>query len=146
MAGTVFLILLVLAVVGYVAGLIRARRVRGTAYRDFHSLPFYHGLNIAIWTGIPALIIVLFWLLFQGAAVDRIILDSMGNAAAGLDTAQKALLLSEIKQVAAGRIFREPSGDVAAAAEFYKAVIANAQWAMLVVAVSVALVGLGVGY
>ena len=146
MAGTVFLILLILAVAGYVMGLVRARRVRGTAYRDFHSLPFYHGLNIAIWTGVPALIVVLFWLLFQGAAVDRVILDSMGPAVAGLETAEKALLLSEIKQVAEGRIFREPTPEISAAAEFYKAVVANAQWAMLVVALAVALAGLGLGY
>jgi len=120
--------------------------VRGTAYREFHSLPIYHGLNIAIWTGVPALIIVLMWLLFQGAAVDRIILNSLGTEVTSLDAAQQALLLSEIKQVAAGRIFREPTGEIRAAADFYNAVVANAQWAMLVVAISIALIGFGVGY
>jgi phosphate transport system permease protein len=146
MASTVFLILLALSVIGYFAGLLRARRVRGTAYRDFHSLPLYHGLNIAIWTGVPALIIVLFWLLFQGAAIDSIILDSLGASASGLDRAEQALLLSEIKQVADGRIFREPTAEVRAAAEFYNAVVVNAQWAMLVVALVVAMLGLALGY
>ncbi|ADZ71701.1 phosphate ABC transporter permease subunit PstC [Polymorphum gilvum] len=146
MASTVFFILLILAVLGYVAGLFRAKVVRGTAYREFHSLPIYHGLNIAIWTGVPALIIVLMWLLFQGAAVDRIILNSLGTEVTSLDAAQQALLLSEIKQVAAGRIFREPTGEIRAAADFYNAVVANAQWAMLVVAISIALIGFGVGY
>ena len=35
---------------------------------DVHSLPSYHGAFVAIWVGVPALVLVLVWLLFQGAS------------------------------------------------------------------------------
>ena len=146
MASTVFLVLAVLAASAYFIGTNRARAVRSAGGTKFHSLPAYHGLNVAIWTGVPAAILVLLWLLFQGAAIDRLVISSLGETVSSLDEAQQSLLLSEIKQVAAGRVFQEPTLEVQAAANFYSAVINNARWAMLAVATALALAGMALGY
>ena len=60
----------------------------------------------------------------------------------GLDQGQIDLLLSEIRSVAAGNIFGEPSLVVQAAAERYQHWQAIARYAMVAAAFSVALLGL----
>ncbi|MGF1649735.1 MAG: phosphate ABC transporter permease subunit PstC [Hyphomicrobiaceae bacterium] len=146
MTSTTLLILLCLAVLAYFIGSWRANSVRGGGFREFHSRPVYHGVNAAIWTGVPAFVLVLLWLMFQGSIVESIILNSLGPGVAELDIAQKSLLLSEIKQLAAGRVFGTPSPEVRAAAEYYASLQVTASYLMAFVAAMVALGGLALGY
>jgi phosphate transport system permease protein len=62
----------------------------------------------------------------------------------GLDKGQVDLLLSEIKSVAAGNVFGEPSATVEAAAERYQTWQAISRYAMVAAALSLALLGLAV--
>ena len=84
-----------------------------------HSLPSYHGAFVAIWVGVPALVLVLLWLLFQGSVIDGLLLAQPARRADRRRRRRRSrsLLLSEIHNVAAGRIFAEPSPEIAAAAE-----------------------------
>ena len=83
-----------------------------------HSLPSYHGAYVAIWVGVPALVLVLLWLLFQNGVIDALLWRSLPDAlTAGADAARRQLVLSEIHNIAAGNIFGEPSAEIAAAAE-----------------------------
>ena len=47
---------------------------RRAGARRVHSLPSYHGAFVAIWVGVPALILVLLWLLFQDSVIDGLLL------------------------------------------------------------------------
>jgi phosphate transport system permease protein len=108
-----------------------------------HSLPSYHGAFVAIWVGIPALVLVLLWLLFQNGVIDALIWRSLpDDVTAGADAAHRRLILSEIENVAAGRIFDEPSPAVAAAAERLNAWRSTMRIALAVVALAVMLAGL----
>ena len=64
------------------------------------------------------------------------------SATEGLDQGQIGLLLSEIKSVAAGNVFGEPTPAVQEAAERYQHWQAIARYAMVAAALSVALLGL----
>ena len=46
------------------------RRFAAAGGSSTHSLPSYHGAYVAIWVGIPALMLVLIWLLFQDSVID----------------------------------------------------------------------------
>lgn len=135
------LVIAVLATAGYMLGAARARATAAGTSEKMHSRPLYHGLNVAVYTGVPSLVLVLIWLLFQDGIIDRLVLGAMGAATDGLDAAGRALLISEIRQVADGRLFREPSPEVAAAAAHLASLRNTARLAMFGVALSVALAG-----
>ena len=81
-----------------------------------HSRPIYHALNAAIWTGVPAFIFYLLWLIFNNSIVDAFVAMSSSEVAS-MTSSERSLFLSEVRQVASGVIFREPSPEVQAAAE-----------------------------
>lgn len=136
------LALLVVTITAYMLGLAKARTFATTASTtQQHSLSVYHGAFVAAWAGIPAFLLVLVWLLFQGTVVDSLLLASLpAERTANLDKGQLALLLSEIKSVAKGNIFAEPEPLVVAAAERYQRWNGIANWAMVASSLSLALI------
>ena len=143
MLSALFLILLLLVLTGFVLGRRRAVRVGGPSDVKMHSLAGYHGWFVAAWVGIPSFLLVILWLLFQGPVIDWLLIGSLPpDRVDGLDHGQLALLISEIKSIAAGNVFGEPDAMVWAAAERYNGWRIIASWAMFAFAVSLALAGL----
>ncbi|MGH6735134.1 MAG: phosphate ABC transporter permease subunit PstC [Methyloceanibacter sp.] len=143
MIGYLLLLLIVLAAVSYVLARRRSiALVEGREY-ELHSRPSYHGAFVAAWVGIPSILLVLVWLVLQGQVIDTLLLWSLPPGTTdGMDRGQVSLLLSEIKSVAQGNVFGEPSLVVQEAAERYNRWQGIARWAMVGVALSVALLGL----
>jgi phosphate transport system permease protein len=142
-AGYSLLLIVVLSIVGYVVGRSAGNRFVTSGGRDVHSLPSYHGAFVAIWVGLPAFVLVLLWLFLQGPLIDRLLLSTLPPGMLDADSgANVSLVLSEIKNVAAGRIFSEPSPEITRAAEIYGRWEAIARWAMLVAALGVAILAL----
>ncbi len=146
MVGYAFLLILAMSLVAFFVGRrAGARFAAGGAPADVHSLPAYHGAFVAAWVGIPALVLVLLWVFLQQPVIDRLLLASLPAAMTeGATEAQQSLIVSEIRNIAAGRVFTEPSAEVVAAAADLVRWQAIADWAMLVVAVALMLVGLTV--
>lgn len=140
MAGYLFGFMAVAALFAAFLGVARGRSKRLATAEKTHSRPIYHGLNAAIWTGVPAFVFLLMWLLFQNSVIDVLVLGSYPGADA-MTGPQKDLLISEIRQVAVGNIFKEPTPEITAAVEHLKSLQALAGWAML--AVTAALVAVG---
>lgn len=140
MTGTLILVILALSFFTALFATRKAAFTTGSASEKVHSRPVYHGLNAAVWTGAPALIIVLIWLFAQGAVIDRVVLSTMPSAETA-ESSQRALLMSEVRQIAAGQTFKEPSAEVKAAAETFNSIQAAARWAMAAVAAAVAVAG-----
>jgi phosphate transport system permease protein len=68
--GTIVLIVLVLAAIGYVLG---KRRALQAAKRDgvkLHSLPSYYGESVALFTAVPALFLMAAWLFVQPIVIE----------------------------------------------------------------------------
>ena len=117
MFGPLLLTILGLSFVAFLVGQSAGRRFAGQPGGS-HSLPSYHGAFVAVWVGTPALILVVLWLMLQGSVIDGLVFASLPDqVAAGATSAQRALMLSEIHNVAAGRVFREPTPEIRAAAE-----------------------------
>lgn len=143
MAGYVFLTILVFSTVAYFIGRMSGRAFVAAGHTHVHSRPIYHGAFTAIWVGVPALILVILWLALQGPLIDQLLLASLPTTMTeGASNSQLSLYLSEIKNVAAGRIFAEPSPEIEAAAETFVRWQAIARWAMVVAAVALMIVAL----
>ncbi len=143
MIGYLLLGIIALSALSYVFGRRRAVASVDGREHELHSRPAYHGTFVAAWVGIPALLLVLIWLLLQGPVINTLLLWSLPPGTTdGLDQGQIDLLLSEIRSVAAGNVFGEPSLVVQAAAERYQHWQGIARWAMVAVALSASLLGL----
>ena len=66
------LIVLALAVVGYVLGRARSVRAVDGNTRVLHSRPTYYGWNVALFTAVPALLVLLLWGIAQPLVIDRV--------------------------------------------------------------------------
>ena len=135
--------ILALTLSGYVIGWRRSLKVAGGQASNLHSRPGYYGAFVAAWVGIPALILALVWLLFQGSVIDSLLLASLpDDKTANLTGAQINLLISEIKQVSRGNIFGQPDQIILDAARRYRGWQGIASWSMLAAAISLCILGL----
>jgi phosphate transport system permease protein len=143
MIGYIFLAILVLIVTGFYFGRRRSVAAVGGRQKKLHSRPDYHGAYVAAWVGIPSLLLVLTWLALQGPVINLLLERSLpAETVAGLNSDQINLLLSEIRSVAAGNVFGEPTPAIEEAAQRYRGWQEIARYAMVAVALSVAMLGL----
>ena len=133
----------VVCLAGFLIGRQRLIHQTAAAGARSHSLPDYYGLYVALWTGVPSILLVLAWLAAQGGAVDRFLLASLADSVvAGKSPAELSLLLTEIHSVASGRIFGQPSQAVIDAAARLNLWQALAGWGMVAAGSALALLGL----
>ena len=134
---------LALTLASYFIGWRRSLSVVDGQASNLHSRPGYYGAYVAAWVGIPALILVLLWLMFQGTLIDTLLLASLPNEkTANLSGAQIDLIISEIKQVSRGNTFGQPDQAILEAAQRYKIWQGIASWSMLAAAISLCIIGL----
>jgi len=111
----------------------------GTA---LHSLPGYYGYYVAIWCILPALLLVLSWLLVEPRLVVALVVDGLPGSYENLSAGELNLLINNIKNLASGDVV---SVDVDAvlreAATLFNAYVAKSRQLLAVLAIGVA--GLG---
>ncbi len=140
MVGTILLVLAIGAVVMAYAGAAKARRTADAVTGKTHSRPIYHGLNAAIWTGVPAFVFLLIWLLVQNAVIDRLVLAAMPGVDA-MDASARSIAISEVRQVAAGNIFKQPTPETLTAVEHLQSLQSISNWVIATVVFAAAAVG-----
>jgi phosphate transport system permease protein len=140
------IVLLGLVAAAYHFGRTRALSTAGGNAKSLHSLPGYYGSYVAIWCGLPALLVVAIWLSASPQIVDSILLDSLPESARQLSEGELSLLLNDIRSVATGNIAsRVPDADTLAAAETYNNLRNVSFAAMAVVTLVIAVGGLYLG-
>jgi phosphate transport system permease protein len=141
--GYAILLIAAMSLAAFFVGRGAGRRFAAVGGSSVHSLPAYHGAFVAVWVGIPALVLVLLWVSLQGPVIDRLLLAALpASMTEGASDAQLSLYLSEIRNVAAGRIFSEPSPEIEAAAADLRRWSAIADWAMVVAALAAMIIAL----
>jgi phosphate transport system permease protein len=140
-------VLLLLSVIGYYMG--RARSVRTVSGRteQLHSLPSYSGYYVAVWCGLPALLIIVAWLALSPDIIRALLVDSLGDQASGLSSQELGLMINDIRNSAGGGISsRELDPVLQQAAAYYNNLHSLSQWAMTVLVLAVAIAGLSFAY
>lgn len=105
-----------LAAIGYAAGRRKSVAAAGGTLRDLHSLPGYYGSYVALWCGIPGLIVVVAWSVAEPLVVESFV---VGNLPADMRDrpADGFGLPADIGAAAAARLERYRAiGDMALAA------------------------------
>lgn len=142
---TIALAVLLLTILGF--GLGRGRAVRAVAgeTRLLHSRPIYHGSYVALWCGLPALIVIGIWVIAEPMIIEAMVRATFPDELRQLDKGQLSLVLGDIRALAAGRaIASTPSPAMVEAAHLTSSLRGAAQGGLAVLALGVAVVGLGV--
>jgi phosphate transport system permease protein len=143
----VTLVIVILAVLGFVAYRTGEERAVGSvggrpqSYR-LHSLPGYYGALTAVWCVAPAALVAFVWSMLQPLLLESLVAGALPAGMGGLEGNEAAVLMNEIRNLAAGRsIVSEVTPELAAAAERYAA-LRNVFYSAMLVAV----VGTGAGF
>lgn len=93
--------LLALAGGGYLLGRSRALQSAGGDSRELHSLPVYYGMNVALTSLVPALGVLLIWLLAQPMLIESRVSTMIPDELIP-ESATRGLVMSDVRRVAAG--------------------------------------------
>ena len=95
------LIVLAIAAIGFLLGRQRALASAGGNFRILHSLPNYYGTNVALTAMVPALFILIGWLLIQPAFIDARVSGLLPDTAIA-EGSSRGLVMSDVRRVADG--------------------------------------------
>lgn len=96
-----FLIVLAIAAAAYVLARSRVLALSGQDRRTLHSLPIYYGSNAAMKSAIPALLVLVIWLLAQPFYVNNVVSGMIPDTAIA-DSSSRGLVLAEVRRAADG--------------------------------------------
>ena len=92
---------LVLGAVGYSMGRRRALASAGGDPRLLHSLPNFSGLNVFLFAVVPALLVLVVWMLVQPALIQSR-LTQMLPGSADADAGEISLMMADMRRIADG--------------------------------------------
>ncbi len=98
--------LLILTAVGYYAGRQRAVAAVGGRASQLHSLPSYHGAYVALWCLLPALLLLVLWMLAEPHILRALIIAALPPELANLPDNQLGLVLNDVRNLAGGNAAR----------------------------------------
>lgn len=140
----VIVAVVILAAVGYATGRSRSVATVGGRLRDLHSLPSYYGSYVALWCGVPSLIVAAVWAIAQPLVVESIVADNLPEEMRALPAAEFGLLMNDIHNVAAGTVAgRSDDPAVLRAAAQLVGYRTIGDMALATVAIAAAILGLG---
>jgi len=141
-ASSLMIVLLALSAAAYYIGRRQAHTVIGPAEKvnALHSRPTYHGALTALWCGIPALLLYVFWLAFEDTILTQLLVARLPETIRNLPEAELMLMLNKVRNLVSGNI---TSGEIStihqAAADHYQSLKTISQAALSVIAVAVSL-------
>ncbi len=137
-------ILIVLSVVGFYLGRQRANALRDdSANGGLATLPKYYGYYVALIAGLPAFVIFVAGILFQGSFIDWLLLNHVpAEMTTDISAAERNLLLSSIRNVARGTTFGTPPPEILAAAQSFATYQTIVRFSVIASSLALAVAGL----
>ncbi len=136
--------LAVLTFIGFYLGRSRAVVEAGGNVRHLHSRPNYYGYYVAIWVGVPSLLMVVAWLAFEGRVIDSLVMAAVsGSLTDGLDRAGLQLLLNDIQNLADESVVsRDVGPELQAAADHYAGLTQTGALSLFAAALAAGIAGM----
>ncbi len=136
----IFALLGVLVIVGFYLGKGRAQSLTNGSVGVLHSRPQFYGGYVALICGLPALALYLLWIFLEEPIIRSLVIASLPEGEADLDSGRLSLLMSQIQSAAGGRVFGEPDPFILDAAAYLLRLREIANWAMVVAVLGFAIV------
>ncbi len=142
---TIIITLIALLIFSYFIGHKRSIAVSSLnkGRRNLHSRPHYYGYMVAIWAGIPALLILMLWSAFNSTIVTSLTVSGLPDAMQSESRDTLGLIINEVKNLAvSGQIAEETDVVKRDAAYHYQRLQSISTLAKTVVVFVVALLGM----
>ncbi|OQX07959.1 MAG: phosphate ABC transporter permease subunit PstC [Thiothrix lacustris] len=144
----ILLTLTVLAAFSYYIGRKRSLALATPAKRggnDLHSLPSYYGYLVAIWCGIPALIILLVWSMFADSIITQMTLAHLPAELHNQSSDQVSLISNQIRNLVESGAETATDPAMRVAAEEYSRLQGISGMAKTLLVLVIAVIGLVMG-
>jgi phosphate transport system permease protein len=132
MSSTLLIILLLgLAIAGYYFGCRKSLRaaIPVGGEKNLHSRPTYYGMLVALWCGIPTLLILLIWQSLEPSILNTLLIADLPAEYSNLPKNQLGLVVNDIKNLATGNIVAgEKNAAMQAAAAHYTHLLSMSKW------------------
>ncbi len=139
----IILAILILVLVGYLIGRNRAMVVAGGRLSQLHSIPSYHGFFVAIWAGLPALLLIILWGCFQDLIISSLAMAELPDAILQGDAQALTLIKTNILNIAHGiATGNEPGPQLREAASLYNQFQSLAEYCLLALVSALAVAGI----
>lgn len=140
-------ILLALMAVAYQIGLVRSKSIagkKGQPQQVLHSRPGYYGTLVALWCGLPALLVLVVWSLVEPTMIRHLVLNGLpAGIASSLNSAQLDVLIDRLSNIASGYgVTDTPAAYELALAQQLKQITLINLFAKIAVVFSLAVFGL----
>ena len=137
---TLLFALVGLTLVGYFSGRQRALAGFGTrGLQAFHSLPGYYGGYVALWCAVPAIAVLLVWVVLEPTYLQSSIIASLPENLRSLPPERLGLIYNDIRNLVEGNIVSgTPDADMLAAAERYEQLLSRSRWLLTIALAAVA--------
>ncbi len=140
---TLIVIISLLAIGGFYLGRGRAIAIAGGHQRELHSLPGYHGLFVALWCALPALVLMGLWLVIEPTVIRGLVTAALPDNLRELAPDRLALLYNDIRNTAAGGATSTASDTITReAAAHYASLKQTGHMMMAVITLTGAAIGL----
>lgn len=135
-----------LTIFGFYLGRSRSLKLVEGRIRDLHSMPGYYGLYVALWCGIPALVLAGLWFSLESSVIMNLVVSGLSAETRALPAEQLALVVNDIQNFASGSIVsKDAAGEIVEAAAHYNRLKSISSASLLVVVLSLMLAGTGLG-
>lgn len=135
------LLLLVLSSLAYYFGRKRSLAMVNGRVRDLHSLPSYYGFYVALWCGIPALLLLSVWFAAEDSVLTELVLAGLPEPVQTQPADQLSLVMNDIRNVAGGHRGNEIDPTIRQAANHYRELQSSSNRLLTSIVVLVAFVG-----
>lgn len=128
--------ILSLTAIGFYLGTRKSYAVgnQNGGIRHLHSRPTYYGSLTALWCAIPALVVLLFWLMFESSIITNLVVATLPDQIQSLPPDRLNLILNDIKNLVSGNIV---SGTIdptmQAAADHYQRLVSTSHASLAVI-------------
>ena len=140
MQTSLLIALLVLTLVGFYMGRSRSLAVAGGEPVHLHSLPGYYGYYVALWAGLPALLVFVLWQLISPQIIEGMIMSGVPQTVKDLPAERLELFYNNVVALATGGTPSEVDENIRAAAERYKSLTSYSALSLLVIGLAMAIV------
>ncbi|HMB73415.1 MAG TPA: phosphate ABC transporter permease family protein, partial [Gammaproteobacteria bacterium] len=137
---TIVIALAAITCFGYVLGRQRAVPAFGTRNAArFHSLPGYYGGYVALWCAVPAIALLLVWVVFEPIYIESTVIGSLPESVRALPAERIGLVYNDIRNLVEGNIVSgEPDAAMLEAAQRYSDARSASRWLLTTILAAIA--------
>ena len=129
--------ILLISLSGFYLGRNQASNLRSQT--KLHSLPQYHGYFIALWCGIPTILLILLWTALEPVLLGSLIRNHLESQSGGLTPTDYVIMTEEVRNLAAGVALGTQDPLILETAEWMRSLQQSSQWSMVVVTILLAM-------